>query len=513
MGTLWRSKDIDQAGGVYTDQGWESVDMGFTFDYEDGNDYGTPAGPPPLPGRELTATAVPVNSSTDPLTFSVGTTPILGTFWTLEGGASSIPDALALGDGVEFIRTTNSTAYGPGPLHTITVSAPDLSVVPEDAVLLGIEIIVRARATTTDTPLRPQGINVKMSTANSVTKAASGLTTVFADYSVGGANDLWGSTGLDMATLRANTLFVELVPNYKDLFNGYTTDIDQVTIKIYYQVTVSQLFFWNGDDDVTATIVNYSIDDGTWAAGDAKGQMHVKGIIPVSPSDRTYITSGEEIRTAAGGLGDLVAVVSSDMVYAGVPSFEQMQAQDSRAQIIVANFYGNDDWEAMYAVTGAGRAWTYDGYYFRYLYTGLPLSKDLPRHIEFFKHHLALGYSSGNVTFSVEGEPLNFNGVDGAVSFDVGDRVTGLARMPGETFGVACESSWYGIAGSSIDNFSITILSPYEGAIEYTVVNSGKLMYCSYSGINTFDQTAAYGDFLGSRLSASIAPWLLPRLS
>lgn len=516
-GSLWRSKDITQADFDHTNQGWEFVETGFVFDYKAGNDYGTPAAPPPLPGREITPLEVPVNTASPSLAFTSGATPFLGAIWTLQGGATDIADAVALGDGVEFIRTANGANYGNSPNTTVTMSTVNLDEIPDDAVLLGLEVTVRARAAAIGVPSGPQTIAVKMSTANSVSKNTAALTGSFADYSVGGANDLWGSTGLDMATLRSLALQVKVTPNYKGVVlgvDGYTTDIDQISLKVYYQVTVSQLFFWNGTNDVTATIVNYSIDDGTWAAGDAKGQMHVKTITPIAPGNRTAILASDQIRTAAGGLGDLVALVDSNMDFAGVPSFEQMLEAESRATIIVTNFYGIDDWEAMYAVTGAGRAWTYDDYYFRYIYTGLPISKDLPRHVAFFKHHLCLGYSSGNVTLSVVGEPLNFSGVDGAASFDVGDRVTGLGRMNGDVLGVFCESSVIGLSGSDVTDLNAQILNSSEGAIEYTLVDAGgKLIYCSYSGISTFDQTAAYGDFLGSRLSASISPWLIPRLS
>lgn len=516
-GAMYRSKDIVQAGGVHGDQGWEFVETGFVFDYKEGTAYGSPPAPPPLPGRELTTVEVPVNEASGELTFSTGTTPFLGSIWTLEGGASSIVDAVSDDDGVEFIRSTIAGAYGISPITTVTLSTVDMDLIPEDAVLLGLEVGVRARATPTGGATIAQRIQVKLNTANSTVKHTNALTGSFASYTVGGANDLWGSTGLLMEDLRNSTITVALTPTYRAITPGvddYTTDIDYVYLKVYYQITVSQLFFWDGTDDVTATLVNYSTENGDWADNDAKGQMHVKSITPVPSSNRTYIYGGNEVRTAAGGLGTKIAVVESDMDFAGVASFAQMQAEGSRADIMVANFYGIDDWEAMYAVTGASRAWTYDDFYFRYIYTGLPLSQDKPRHVEFFKHHLALGYKSGNVSMSATGEPTNFNGIDGAVSFDLGDRVTGLGRMPGDFLGVACQSSFHGISGANIDDFTAKILNPSEGFIEYTVVNmGGKIIGCSYAGISTFDQTAAYGDFIGSRLSANISPWLLPRLS
>jgi hypothetical protein len=516
-GAMYRSKDIEQADYVYTDQGWEFVDTGFVFDYKEGTAYGSPPGPPPLPGRDVTPVAVPVNAASEELTFSVGTANPGGTIWTLEGGASSIVDALADDDGVEYIRTTNSGNYGPSPITTVTLSTLDLSSLPEDAILLGIEVGIKTRATASGGAIRPQAFNIKLSTNTSTVKNTGPLTTTFATYTVGGANDLWGSTTLSMKDLTSSLIQIQLTPTYRadtPGIDGYTTDVDYVYLKVHYQITVSQLFFWDGSTDVTGTLVNYSIDSGTWAGNDAKGQMHVKNLLAISPSNRLAILPGDEVRTAAGGLGTKIAVAESGMDFAGVPSFNAMLDEGSRSDVIVANFYGIDDWEAMYAVTGAGRAWTYDDYYFRYIYTGLPINKDKPRHIAFFKHHLALGYASGNVSLSVAGEPTNFSGVDGAAAFDVGDRVTALARMNGDVLGVYCQAQIVGLSGTDIDDFNVKVLNSDEGAIEYlTVQAGGKVFYCSYAGISTFDQTAAYGDFLGSRLSSNISPWLIPRLT
>jgi hypothetical protein len=113
---------------------------------------------------------------------------------------------------------------------------------------------------------------------------------------------------------------------------------------------------------------------------------------------------------------------------------------------------------------------------------------------------------------SVDGEPLNFDGTLGAVEIDTGDPVTGYARMEGTTLGIFCKDSIQGLVGTSVDNFSLTVLNPYEGAIEYTVADVGKPIYCSYKGISLFDPTSAYGDFAKTRLSKPVSPWLLPRL-
>lgn len=508
MGGLWRSTSFEQAEEVLADQGWEWIDNGYVMDYKEGEAYGTPAQPPPKIGREVVPTAVSVNSNTDYMAFE--TVTCNGAIWTLEGGAADNEEALEAAD-TKYLSSNNASGYGSAPITTITLSTLDLDSLPDDAVILGIEVLVRAKLTTAGAEV-PRNIKVQMSATNSIIKQTAALTASYQDLVVGGANDLWQASGLTAAFLRSAGFNVKISPTHRDLTLGGVHDVDRVAIKIYYQVTVDKLFFWNGTDDVEATICNYSIDDGDWADGDAKGQMHVVNVQPYASATRTYIAANDQIRTASGGAGTLVAVIASDMVYAGVPSFDAMQTENSRSEIIVNNFYGLEDWQAIYAVNGAGRAWTYDDFYFRYIYTGLPVSKDKPRHVVFFKFHLGLGYAAGNVTFSVEGEPENYSGIDGASAFDVGDRVNGLIPMNGSTLGIFCESKILGLQGSTLDDVVLTVLNPYQGAIEYCVVDIGKPVYATSTGISTFDQTAAYGDFLGFRMSAKVQSWLLPRL-
>lgn len=508
LGGIWRSTNFVQGNNASSNEGWQAVESGYVFSYKNGQAYGSPASPPQKIGREVAPTTTTVITSTSAVAFTAAST----TGWTLTGGPATNVEAIATAD----TKYITKAIVGSGLTAPITFTAPVTSAIPDDALILGIKVVIRAqrdRVAPVGTPPNV-GLQVTLIAPGSQTKQLGLLTNAFVDYEYGGSADLWG-TALSVADVKDSGFGISIQVQSAAGTGTRTVDIDLASIEIYYQNTVSQLFFWDGTDDVTATIVNWNIDDPTsseWASGTAAGQMHVINVLPYLTAARQSIKAGDQIRTAAGGLGVKVADVDTGMVFAGVPSFTAMLEKKSRTQAIVANFYGNDDWEAIYAANGAGRAWTYDGYYFRYIYTGLPISKDLPRHVAFNFHHLALGYSAGEVAMSVEGEPENFSGTDGAVAIDVGDRITGLLKFNGDTLAVYCESSTIGIQGTSIDDFTTLVLSPNEGAIEYTVVDMGRPIHCSHRGISTFDQTAAYGDFLGSRLSQQITPWLIPRL-
>jgi len=330
---------------------------------------------------------------------------------------------------------------------------------------------------------------------------------------LGGPTDVWSSPNITVASLQDPSFTLQLTAvNGSNSITG-ATSIDWLQVKVYYQTTSSVYYFWNGVDDVQGVITTYTIEDGDFATSTASGTIQVANVTPVGSAARAMFSSGDQIRNLPAGAGVSFGSVGSDGVYAGLPSRNSLKTNESQYEFITANFYGNNDWEAIYGVSGAGRAFTYDGFFFKYIFTGLNDTLDIPRHLAFHNFHLCLQYATGAVLASVTGLPESFDGTLGAAEFDTGDAGTGLLRMNGTTLGIFGRKSIQGLNGTDTTNFSLNILNPYEGAIEYTVVDCGKPVYCSYKGISTFDQTSAYGSFLGNRLSANITPWLLPRLT
>ncbi len=63
----------------------------------------------------------------------------------------------------------------------------------------------------------------------------------------------------------------------------------------------------------------------------------------------------------SGGGGLLIATVTSAPEYNLLPSSAEIEAANSKYEVILANYYENDDAEAIYGVTGAGPAFTFDG--------------------------------------------------------------------------------------------------------------------------------------------------------
>lgn len=505
---IWRSYSREQADIASLTPGWHPVDMGFQLSFTGG----TQNGPPLVYARgEVDSVTSPIAAASAP-TSAVTSGAVV---WTLGGGAGSTLDAVQTDD-QEYVQAQTAAV---NPATILQVSGfSSASSVPVGAKVSGISLKLSVAGPTgsAKTPYfltRPISLTGELGSAKSTpsVRKVAGAFTADDIYVLGGQSDTWGIENLQAEL--ANGFGFNIVPRAQGSGGGNIDyRVNFVELTVYYTATTQTMYFWNGSDDVQAEITNFSVDEGDWTTDDAHGYMQLYNLTAVSPGTRIYLQAGDQIRTLPGGGGNLIATVETDASGTVLPGLSQIELNDSRYQMTVANFYGNEDWEAIYGVSGAGRAFSYDGFYLRWIYTGLPDDIDKPRHVVFFQHHLGIGYKAGNLSMSVLGEPENFSGELGASSWDVGDPVTGLVRMNGSTLGIACRDSINSLTGSSLDDFSVRCINPYEGAIEYTVTDIGKPIYCSYKGISLFEQTAAYGDYLGVRLSAAITSWLVPRL-
>jgi len=494
---LWRSKE---AGG------WEEIDIGYTVAFADG----TNSGPPPVFKRgQGNATVVPTSAAS-------GVTAASAASWTLNVGASAL--ACIEAEDAKYLSYNSTTSYP--PVFVQATHFTSVLTLPEDSEVVGMSVRISANGHTTAGAgayfprfsIQPVNSDGVVGTAK-ITEVINSANATMGSYTVGGPSDSWGISDLGAAI--SSGFGFNLSPIRFETGGNTNFKLDFVELTVYFSASIDKYYFYDPQvgDDVEAPITSYYVDSGDWTTNDAHGQVQVGSITSVGSSTRTYIGAGNEIRTDVNGGGSLIGTTESAASYTLLPSLASLQEQESRYQLITANFYGNAEWETIYGVSGAGQAFAYDGYYFRTIYTGIAPALDKPRHIAYHQGALALGYRAGNVTLSVQGEPENFDGIQGATSIDVGDPVTGLAGMSGTSLGVFCRGSVNTLIGTNINNYSYSTVSAAEGAIEYTVINAGgEPIYCSNKGISTLSQTAAYGNFLGHRLSEGITPWLLPRI-
>lgn len=277
--------------------------------------------------------------------------------------------------------------------------------------------------------------------------------------------------------------------------------------------TPTTYYITDGACVLSCQVVSFYLASGTFAGGDAAGTLQLRNLTLVSGTLDPDVDATWDIHSAnPPGGGNKVGDLASDLTPNTLPLIPRLVEANTRYEFITQNFYAADSWDAMYGVSGVDRAFYYDGDLFAKIYTQADATLDLPRHIAAHSLHLALGFDTGSVQVSVAGEPSNFSGVDGASEHGVGDNVTGLASLNGQTLGIFCEKSIHALNGTSVDNFNTSVLAPNTGCLEYTLVDMGLPVYCNSSGIMTLEQSEKYGDFVGSPLSLSVNPWLRKRL-
>ena len=348
--------------------------------------------------------------------------------------------------------------------------------------------------------------------------APSGLgnkyTTGLIETTFGSDSDTWGASSLDTSRVLNKDFGVEIEMGARigQLTSGVRPSrqffIHDCTLTVYFEDGTERVFFWDGDNDVAeADVVSVNKTEGSWSMDNAQGYLTL-----YNTNNPQNIVSGLQIRSAAGGSGSLMAMTSADATRNLLPSWDEFLSNRSLAQHIKANFFIDESKEAIYGVTGAGPAYTFDGRFFRFIHAPIPLEKDKPRHIIEHESHLVLAYPSGSILISVVGQPTNFSGIDGASEFGYGDVITDLAPLPGAALAVLCRQSAHALVGTTIDNFSNQVISKTSGAIEYSAVSIGPPIYADFRGISSITNTNQFGDFLAGRLSQRVTQLIQGRI-
>ena len=254
------------------------------------------------------------------------------------------------------------------------------------------------------------------------------------------------------------------------------------------------------------------VTDGTFNTNDAEGAAQVE-VVEVIAGVRDYIVSGDELHTdypTASLLLDITSV-GTPAVLAGTGSLDIASTRYVWGSF---NFYGQSSSLTAYGATGATKAFwaTQTGYGTIDVLTDS--TKDKPKYLAFHAGKLSLAFAKGSVFLSVVGEPYNFQGFDGALEIATGDNITGMLEAPGETLVVFGRTSVRKITGATDADTVLGTISGNSGAFDYTAVLVGaNPIFTGLSGISTLEQTAAYGDFVGQRVSSPISSWLRPKLA
>jgi hypothetical protein len=208
----------------------------------------------------------------------------------------------------------------------------------------------------------------------------------------------------------------------------------------------------------------------------------------------------------------LLATVSGVDRRVFLPGQSDIDNNRSRYQFIEKNFYGDQQFRAVYGVSGAGPAFYFDGERCIKIRTPLPANKDMPRHIAKHGDTLALGFWDGAVVCSGVGDPFEMRGLLGAFSVEVGDRLLGLMPLASDALGVICETSTYALRGATIETSFQSAVSESRGGIEYTAADMGRVILADSFGLFAADAAESFGPAERNYLSTQVIPWLERRL-
>jgi hypothetical protein len=350
-----------------------------------------------------------------------------------------------------------------------------------------------------------------------------------ASVTVGNDTELFGSSPIAVSDFLTRSLGLRFYPNllakpaYADSGDACIRFfINKLRVRVYFDAGSAEYYFASADKTqiIKGNLVHSYVEDGDFRTGDASGTLQLKEDLEVMLGTQTWIGDDWTIHAAypptdANQIGTVDNRATDDgvgMAYNGLPTQQTIVDNRSRYQFITANFFADKDLDSIYGAHGLPRAFAYNGDFFYKIYTQSNPVKDSPRHVAYHHDHLALGYERGAVDISVVGEPYNFQGVEGASSWSIGDKVVGLLPLSGTILGAFGSKSIWGISGTTVDNFATQVITPNIGAIEYTIADMGFPVYANAYGVYTLAQSQAYGDYLGTPMSQDVSPWLKPRL-
>lgn len=363
------------------------------------------------------------------------------------------------------------------------------------------------------------------------------------------------------ATSNVDVAVADVVWYYKDKGEWTTTDAEGVlTLYNVRSVTTQSITgITRAGDVATATKVGHGYSNGDKvviagaAQADYNGEVTVFGVAantfnfnvqntPTTPATGTITASAigavltdpsETIKTGLrfysgpGATGTLYASTSGTCERVYLPSSAMCEAADAaQYEFTTGNFYSNVTFEQVFGVNGAGPAFSYDGKYAIRIRTGLDFNIDRPRHVAKHGSQLALGYASGDVTFSDVLAPESFAAVSGgsspvsedadfaggALTVNIADRVHGLVSIQEQSLAVFCKDSMVRIAGSA-GTFTTQVVRAESGVIEYTVKDlGGLLLYTDFRGPGILQPSDVFGQLIPRYVGGPISAWITPRL-
>lgn len=392
------------------------------------------------------------------------------------------------------------------------------AAIPSGAVVVGIKVTISRANSSASGTIRDHTVTLTGLTGPAPQNKADlvsvwPLSSAYADAVYGGIADTWGSQ-LKTEDVRSADFGLVIGAQQTPATTICVAAIDKVTLEITYSEQTATVYVRRGASDITNfKTVHYTIDNGeTFASKLAEGTIVVTGLDTVYARS-AEIAVGDELRTASGGGGSLLAYINSLDEPLTLPSSDVLADAGTRWTFTTCDPWAVDDSDVMIACSGVEEAYGFDGTYLLPIGTGLKPAQEVPRHSAYFQNQLFLGYPVGIVQASDVGEILLYSGGDaGAAELGLSDRITGLLPMRGQALAVFTERTIRAIYSDGAGTFDIKMISPSSGAIEYTVADMGVPVFADFRGFATLSAVQEYGDFQRGRLTNKATRLMLSRL-
>ena len=206
--------------------------------------------------------------------------------------------------------------------------------------------------------------------------------------------------------------------------------------------------------------------------------------------------NGESLRSSANAYATNRATCVGTQAQVSFPAGGKYRFQ-------TYNFFGGSTTNRVYGVNGVGPAFEFDGTTVVPIRTGA--TTDTPSYVRCQRRYLYLGQGSSVQNSSV-GEPYRFVTAEGAAEYAVGDTVTGLETLPGQSLGIFTRNQTQALIGASIDDWTLQPIAPESGALPYTTAVVRMAYALDDRGITAVSPSQDYGNFSFETVSRLVQP-------
>lgn len=293
--------------------------------------------------------------------------------------------------------------------------------------------------------------------------------------------------------------------NYAFRSNGSIVKMYESTASGWSEVTLFELMTWD-----TGVLAEGDVQVGDTLDGATSGAAGtVKSFVKVSGSYASDAVGYMVIETTSGTFQSGEAIQKAAVTkFTSTSTADQIEfalgVNDFR--FVNHNFKGSLDTYSMYGCDGTNRAFEFDGTILTPIVTGMVI--DTPTSIEVHKNHLFLAFDGGSLQHSAPAEPLVFNPILGAAELGLGNEISGLESVGGDTLLISTVRSISGLYGTSVANWQLQLISIDSGDAGDTLDVIGAPMMVTNRGVVRIDASDVYGNFESSTVSRLINPLL-----